>query len=108
MILRGHLLVFCMFFGDSRICWKAKKQPTMSCSSPKAEYRALACTAIELVWIAQLLADLRILVSKPVMIFCNNQVALHVASNPIFRECTKHIICFIWVLSIQTLHLEGK
>ena len=73
-----------MFFGDSWICWKAKKQPTMSRSSPKAEYRALGCTTIELVWIAQLLADFQILVSKPIMIFCDNQVALHVASNPIF------------------------
>ena len=36
-------------------------------------------------------ADFQILVSKSIMIFCDNQVAFHIASNPIFHERTKHI-----------------
>ena len=57
LILGSQLLSFCTFLGDSLISWNVKKQPTMSCSSPKSENRALAGTTSELVWIAQLLAD---------------------------------------------------
>ena len=45
----------CLFLEDSLISWKAKKQPALSRSSPKAKYRALASTTIELLWIAQFL-----------------------------------------------------
>ena len=56
-LLGSQLLSFCTFLGDSLISWNVKKQPTMSCSSPKSENRTLAGTTSELVWIAQLLAD---------------------------------------------------
>ena len=63
----------------------------MSRSSAEAEYRTLACTTSELVWITQLLADFQILVSKSILIFCDNLAALHIASNPIFQELINHI-----------------
>lgn len=80
-----------MFLGDSMISLKAKKQQTFSKSSAEAEYRALASTASELVWIRQLLQDFQIISSAPALIFCDNQAALHIANNPIFHERTKHI-----------------
>jgi hypothetical protein len=60
-------------------------------SSAKAEYRAMASTASELIWIKQLLADIRIEARNPMKLFCNNQAARHIASNPVFHERTKHI-----------------
>ncbi|KAF5455035.1 hypothetical protein F2P56_024654 [Juglans regia] len=39
---------FTIFIGDSLISWKLKKQPTISRSSTKSEYRALASTTCEL------------------------------------------------------------
>ncbi|WP_338140430.1 Ty1/Copia family ribonuclease HI [Candidatus Phytoplasma australasiaticum] len=82
---------FCIFLGDCLISWKAKKQNTVSKSSAEAEYRALAATASEIVWINQLLADLCIPSTSPAVIFCDNNVAIHIASNPMFHERTKHI-----------------
>ncbi|KAJ3696659.1 hypothetical protein LUZ61_000364 [Rhynchospora tenuis] len=51
----------------------------------------MASTACELIWIKQLLADLRIKHEAPMKMFCDNQAARHIAANPVFHEMTKHI-----------------
>jgi hypothetical protein len=51
----------------------------------------MASTASELIWIKQVLADLKIEHNEPMKIFCDNQAARHIASNPVFHERTKHI-----------------
>jgi hypothetical protein len=60
-------------------------------SSAEAEYRAIASTVSELTWIKQVLVDLKINVNEPMKMFCDNQAARHIASNPVFHEHTKHI-----------------
>jgi hypothetical protein len=63
----------------------------MTRSSAEAEYRAMASTTSEFTWIKQLLANLRIKVQEPMKMYCDNQAACHIASNPMFHERTKHI-----------------
>ena len=73
------------------VSWKTKKQVTISISSVEVEYRALTSTTNELTWIRQLLKDFQVDVSSPALLFCDNQATIHIASNPIFHERTKHI-----------------
>lgn len=82
---------FCVFLGSSIVSWKSKKQNTVSRSSAEAEYRALAATTSEIVWLTQLLTDLQVQMTTPALIFCDNEVVVHIASNPVFHERTKHI-----------------
>ena len=80
-----------VFFGNCPITWSAKKQPTVSRSSTKAEYRALVSTAAELFWLRMLLRDLGIFLSTPPLLWCDNVSAFAIASNPVFHARTKHI-----------------
>lgn len=88
---RKSVTGYCVFLGDALVSWKAKKQATVSRSSTEAEYRALATTTSEVLWIQQLLRDFQMSSSSPATIFCDNQSAIHIAHNPIFHERTKHI-----------------
>ncbi|KAF3643134.1 putative mitochondrial inner membrane protease subunit 2-like isoform X2 [Capsicum annuum] len=45
----------------------------------------------ELVWIKQLLRELKFGETGKMELVCYNQAALHIASNPVFHERTKHI-----------------
>ncbi|KHN17904.1 Copia protein [Glycine soja] len=45
----------------------------------------------ELSWLRSLLKDLRILHSRVTLLYCDNKATLHIVSNSIFHERTRHI-----------------
>ncbi|XP_021846221.1 uncharacterized mitochondrial protein AtMg00810-like [Spinacia oleracea] len=51
---------FCILLGESPIPWKSKRRSVVSRSSAEAEYRAMALTVCEVMWLQQLLQDLGI------------------------------------------------
>uniref|UniRef100_A0A2N9HR29 Integrase catalytic domain-containing protein n=1 Tax=Fagus sylvatica TaxID=28930 RepID=A0A2N9HR29_FAGSY len=82
---------YCFLLGDSLISWRSKKQSVVTRSSTEAEYRALADTTAELIWLRWLLQDLGIDCSTAVPIHCDNRSAIQIAHNDVFHERTKHI-----------------
>ena len=82
---------YCILVGGNLISWKSKKQDVVARSSAEAEYRAMAMATCELIWLKQLLNELNLGTSDPMKLICDNQAALHIASNPVFHERTKHI-----------------
>ncbi|KAH9770188.1 reverse transcriptase Ty1/copia-type domain-containing protein [Citrus sinensis] len=88
---RKSIARYCVYFGPNLISWCSKKQEVVSKSSTKSEYQALAMAASEVFWLKSLLTEISIsLVSTPV-IWCDNQSAAALASNPKFHSRTKHI-----------------
>ena len=82
---------YCTFIGGNLVTWKSKKQKVISCSSAEAEYRAMLKLTNELVWIKGILKHLEIEQATPMTMHCDNQAAIHIASNSVFHERTKHI-----------------
>ncbi|RVW88793.1 Retrovirus-related Pol polyprotein from transposon RE2 [Vitis vinifera] len=73
------------------ISFPSKKQDVVVRSSVEAEYRAMALATCELIWLKHLLRELRFGKDEQMKLICDNQAALHIASNPVFHERTKHI-----------------
>ena len=82
---------YCILVGGNLVSWKSKKQDVVARSSAEAEYRAMALATCELIWLKQLLEELKFCETSQMELICDNQAALHIASNPVFHERTKHI-----------------
>ncbi|XP_070670070.1 uncharacterized mitochondrial protein AtMg00810-like [Malus domestica] len=77
---------FCTFVGGNLVTLRSKKQSVVARSSTEAEYQAMASIACELIWLKSILFDLGFPNNEPMSMFCDNQAAMYIASNPIFHE----------------------
>lgn len=57
---RKSISGYCIMLGTSQISWSAKKQITVSQSSTEAEYRSLAMTTTDVLWMQSLFTELKI------------------------------------------------
>nr|GEV67397.1 hypothetical protein [Tanacetum cinerariifolium] len=87
----GSTTRYCVFVGGNLVSWKIKKQNVVSRSSLEFEYRAMAQTTCEFVWLRNLLCEISFPQSKPMKMWCDNQAAIYIATNMVFHERTKHI-----------------
>jgi len=84
---------FCLS-GFNLISWSARKQSTVSRSSTKDEYKAMADATAEVIWIQTLLKELRLASSPSATLWCDNLGATYLSANPVFHARTKHIEAF--------------
>ena len=63
----------------------------MARSSVEAQFRAMALSLCELLWMRIALKDLKIDVKEPIKLVCDNQSTMSIIHNPIQHNRTKHI-----------------
>jgi len=51
---------YCAFVGGKLVSWISKKQPVVSRSTAEAEYRAMSVCLSEMIWVRNLLSELRL------------------------------------------------
>lgn len=80
-----------VFLGLNLISWSVKRQPTISRSSPGAEYKRVANTVAKLCWIRNLMLELHFPIAKALVISCDNISSVYISTNHVKHQRTKYI-----------------
>jgi len=46
---------------------------------------------LELIWLRYILQDSNVTINMTTPLYYDNQETIHIAANPVFHKCTKHI-----------------
>ena len=82
---------YCVSLGGNIVSYKSKKQNVVARTTIEVEYRATTSLTSELIWVKQFLQELNIWEIQIMKMYCDNQVTLDIASNPVFHKRTKRI-----------------
>ncbi|XP_025702988.1 secreted RxLR effector protein 161-like [Arachis hypogaea] len=63
---------FCVFLGPNLVSWSSRKQNAISRSSTEAEYRGLAAGLTEILWIQNLMSEMKIPYSTTANLYCDS------------------------------------
>lgn len=80
-----------LFLGNKLLSWHEKKHESISLSTAEAKYIAVVSCCTQVLWMKQILKDLKVEFSKPISILCENTSAINLSKNPIMHSRTKHI-----------------
>ncbi|GKB93438.1 ribonuclease H-like domain-containing protein, partial [Tanacetum coccineum] len=82
---------YCVFLSNNLLSWSSKRQPTLSRSSAKAEYRGVANVVAETCWLRNLPRELHTPLSSAMLVYCDNVSVIYLSSDPVQHQHTKHI-----------------
>ncbi|KAE8657094.1 hypothetical protein F3Y22_tig00116997pilonHSYRG00993 [Hibiscus syriacus] len=82
---RRSTIGYVFTLGGRPICWKSTVQSVVALSTTEAEYMVAAEAAKEALWLTGLVKELG------VQLLYDNQSAIHLAKNQVYRVRTKHI-----------------
>ena len=85
-----NMFGFIIFLFGAPIAYVAKRLKVIALSSAEAEYAAMSNACKELTFIRQILKDLGLLLSGPIVLFVDNQAAIQICINSGVTARKKH------------------
>lgn len=79
------------FLGDRLVSWFSKKQDSISLSIAEAGYIATSSCCTQVMWMRQILKDIKVTYDKAIPIICDNTSAINISKIPVMHSRTKHI-----------------
>jgi hypothetical protein len=79
-------------FMEGAISWRSCLQPTVALLSTEAEYRAITEAGQEALWLLKLMREIKIPVTTPLEMVCNNLSAIHLVQNPVHHGRVTHVV----------------
>ena len=68
-----------------------------------------AVAACEAVWLKMILRDLRVPITDLIPLYCDNMSNIHLARNPVFHACTKHIeVHYHFIREMSTFNISSQ
>ena len=83
----GWVFIWC----GAAVSWQSKKQRSTAQSSCEAEYYAAGMAAYKVSWYWNVLSELHMTPSKPIVVYSDSSSAINLSANPVFHERSKHI-----------------
>ena len=80
---------FCIDWGA--ISWNSRKQAIISLLTTESEYVTMTHAAREAIWMHMFLGEILHPLSKPMLLYCDNQSAITVAKDDQFHAHMRHI-----------------
>lgn len=88
---RKSTFAYVFNIGFGVISWYSKKQPTITLSTIKIEYRAMIVVAQEAIWLRHILNKIKFGQVGPSHISSDNKSTITLAKNPMFHKRIKHM-----------------
>ncbi|OIT03085.1 retrovirus-related pol polyprotein from transposon tnt 1-94 [Nicotiana attenuata] len=82
---------YILFLDRNPISWSSKKQKIAARSSTEAEYRAIANALAELLWVKNLLLEMKLPIKDTPTIYCDNIGVTYLSENPGLHSRMKHV-----------------
>jgi len=80
-----------LFLGKRLVSWLSKKQEVISLSTVEEEYITAVGSCTQVLWMKQMLRDIRAEYEEPITIFCDNSSVIKISKNLVLHSKTKHI-----------------
>jgi hypothetical protein len=82
---------YCVYINNNLISWNTMKQKSVALSTAEAELMGVTEIETEMLWLIQLLTEMKYNVIDPMIIYCDNQGTVALIHNDVSHARTKHI-----------------
>ncbi|THH15159.1 hypothetical protein EUX98_g9508 [Antrodiella citrinella] len=88
---RHSISGFTFLVAGGAVSWSSRKQSLVAQSTAEVELIATSDAGRELLWYRALITELTTILTRPTVLYCDNQSAIKIAESGLLHARTKHI-----------------